>query len=111
MERHGEEIHVDETEASGGVKKHGVRYVLLISLVLAIGVLSLIWITGALTSTDDAGSYDDTRAAGGIGGRRDLDHRRSNHRAADGRHCRCACRRGGLTGRDNLAVTIPGQPR
>jgi hypothetical protein len=63
MERHGEEIHVDETEASGGVKKHGVRYVLLISLVLAIGVLSLIWITGALTSTDDAGSYDDTRTA------------------------------------------------
>lgn len=47
MERQGDEIHVDSTDASGGVKNHGVRYVLLFSLVLAIGLLSIIWITGA----------------------------------------------------------------
>jgi hypothetical protein len=49
MERHGEEIEVTETEASGGVKHHNVRIVLAVSLVLAIGALSLIWITGAST--------------------------------------------------------------
>lgn len=48
MERIGDEVHVNTVEASGGVTKHGVRYVLLISLLLAIGFLSLIWITGAL---------------------------------------------------------------
>lgn len=53
MERHGEEVHVNSTEASGGVTRHGVRYVLLISLLLAIGLLSAIWITGALGTGED----------------------------------------------------------
>lgn len=47
MGRHGEEVHVTETEASGGVKHHNVRLVLGISLFLVIAVLSIIWITGA----------------------------------------------------------------
>ena len=49
MDRQGDEVHLDTTEASGGVTKHGVRYVLLISLFLAIAALSAIWITGALS--------------------------------------------------------------
>jgi len=53
MEKHGEEIHITTTEASGGVTRHGVRYVLLISLILAIGILSAIWIYGALSAASD----------------------------------------------------------
>ncbi len=58
MQMHGDEIHVSTTEASGGVTRHGVRYVLLISLLLAIALLSAIWITGALGTGDDAENYD-----------------------------------------------------
>lgn len=47
MEKHGEEIEVTETEASGGVKNHNVRIMLGVSLLLVIVVLSAIWITGA----------------------------------------------------------------
>ena len=50
MQREGEEIHVDTTEARGGDTPHIVRYVLIIGLVLAIGALSLVWMTGAATS-------------------------------------------------------------
>ncbi len=53
MEKQGDEIHVDETEASGGSKEGVVRYVLVIGLVLAIGFLTLIWVTGALTQGED----------------------------------------------------------
>jgi hypothetical protein len=50
MEKHGDEVDVSEEEASGGEKSGVVRYVLAISLLLAIGALSIIWITGALTN-------------------------------------------------------------
>jgi len=50
MERHGDEAHVTTNEARGGSTEGVVRYVLIIGLVLAIGALSLIWITGALTA-------------------------------------------------------------
>lgn len=50
MHKEGEEVHVSTEEASAGVKGQGVRYVLVISLVLAIALLSAIWITGALTT-------------------------------------------------------------
>jgi len=50
MEREGEEVHVTTTEASGGSTPHIVRYVLMFSLILAIGALSAIWITGALNT-------------------------------------------------------------
>ena len=49
MERIGEETHLSESEASGGEQPHIVRWVLGISLVLAIALLSAIWIIGALT--------------------------------------------------------------
>ena len=48
MERHGEEVEVTTTEARGGETPHIVRYVLIISLVLAIVAMSVIWITGAV---------------------------------------------------------------
>lgn len=41
---------LNEIEASGGIKEHGVRYVLGISLLLAVSLLSLMWIFGALTN-------------------------------------------------------------
>lgn len=50
MERIGDEVHVTTTEASAGSRPHIVRYVLFISLLLAIIALSLIWMTGALNT-------------------------------------------------------------
>lgn len=52
MERIGEETHVTTTEARSGVTHHGVRYVLLFSLAMAIVLLSLIWISGAYFSKE-----------------------------------------------------------
>ncbi|WP_310467601.1 hypothetical protein [Sphingomonas sp.] len=48
MERIGDETHVSECEASGGEQPHIVRWVLGISLVLAVGLLSAIWIIASL---------------------------------------------------------------
>lgn len=48
MHKDGDKIDVTEVEASGGVKNVGVRYVLAISLFLAIIVLSAMWMTGAV---------------------------------------------------------------
>jgi hypothetical protein len=50
MERQGDEVHIETTEARGGSTPHIVRYVLAISLFLAIAALTLIWVTGALTT-------------------------------------------------------------
>lgn len=52
MENQNGEVHVDETEASGGSKEGVVRWILGIGLLLAIGFMSLIWITGALSQGD-----------------------------------------------------------
>ena len=41
-------VEVTETEASGGVKGHNVRYVLAFSLIAVVIVLSAIWIVPAL---------------------------------------------------------------
>ena len=40
---------IDQTDAKAGTKEGVVRWVLLISLGLAILALTLIWVTGALT--------------------------------------------------------------
>lgn len=48
MERQGDEVHLDETEATGGVKRQGVRYVLGFSLLLIVIAMSAIWILGAV---------------------------------------------------------------
>ena len=47
MERQGDEVHIETNEARGGSTPHIVRYVLIISLLLAIGAMSFIWMTGA----------------------------------------------------------------
>ncbi len=52
MENQNGEVHIDETEASGGSKEGVVRWVLGLGLLLAIGFMSLIWITGALSQGD-----------------------------------------------------------
>lgn len=48
MERHGEEVHLNETEATGAVKAQGLRYVLGISLLLVVIAMSAIWILGSV---------------------------------------------------------------
>lgn len=59
METRGEEVHIDTDEARSGSTPHIVRYVLLISLTLAIVALSAIWITGALTDDNPEGGRND----------------------------------------------------
>ena len=49
MERQGDEVHVSQEEASGGDQPHIVRYILGISLLLVIVLLSAIWIFGSVT--------------------------------------------------------------
>ena len=52
MHRQGDEIHVSDTEASGGSKEGVVRWVLLGGLVLAVILLSVVWIIPAMTQGD-----------------------------------------------------------
>ena len=54
MEREGDEVHLSSDEASGGSKPGILRYVLAVSLLLAIAALSAIWISGA--ASNDYGS-------------------------------------------------------
>ena len=48
MERKGDEIHLNETEATGGTKAQGVRYVLGFSLLMVVIAMSAIWILGSV---------------------------------------------------------------
>ncbi len=41
---------LDAEEARGGVTQHGVRYVLIASLLLAVVLLSLMWIIPAISN-------------------------------------------------------------
>lgn len=63
MHREGEEIHVDTEEARGGATPGVMRYVLGISLFLAIAALSALWITAALTADNPAAPYVTTSDA------------------------------------------------
>lgn len=49
MERQGDEVHVNEEEASAGTQPHIVRYVLGFSLLLVTILMSVIWIVGSVT--------------------------------------------------------------
>jgi hypothetical protein len=49
MEQQGDEIHIETDEARGGSTPSIVRWILLGSLLLAIVLLSITWITGALS--------------------------------------------------------------
>ena len=48
MERDGDEVHLSETEATGGVKAQGVRYVLGFSLLVIVVAMSAVWILGSV---------------------------------------------------------------
>ena len=52
MHEQGEEVHVTDTEASGGSKEGVVRWVLAGGLLLAILLLSVTWIVPALSTGD-----------------------------------------------------------
>ena len=62
MEHPVEEVHVSTEEARGGKTGMGVRYVLAITLVLAIVVLSALWLVGA-RGPDQSGQAAETAAA------------------------------------------------
>lgn len=47
MKRIGEEVHLDTDEARAGETNHYVRYVLAISLALAVIAMSAVWIVKA----------------------------------------------------------------
>ena len=49
MHKDGDEIHVNDTEASGGTKTGHMRWVLGVGLVIAIVAMSLVWIIPALS--------------------------------------------------------------
>lgn len=61
MEHPAEEVHVTTEEARGGKTRMGVRYVLAITLVLAIVVLSALWLVGA-RGPDRSGQAPETAA-------------------------------------------------
>ncbi len=52
MERQGEEVHIQTDEVRGGESQGTMRWVLGVGLFLTIALLSIIWITGALTQGD-----------------------------------------------------------
>ncbi len=52
MHKEGNEIHIDEVEASGGSKEGVVRWVLAGGMLLAIILLSVTWIVPALMQDD-----------------------------------------------------------
>lgn len=53
MEQRGDEVHFETDEARGASTPNIVRWILAISLLAAIVLLSLIWMTGAATQSDD----------------------------------------------------------
>lgn len=56
-------IHLDKTEARSGSTPHIARYVLGISLALAIVALAAVWLTGAANAPDNTGGTADTAQA------------------------------------------------
>ena len=56
MERQGDEVHIETDEARGASTPNIVRWVLLVSLFAAIALLSIVWITGAATQSEEEGT-------------------------------------------------------
>ncbi|MFK4005233.1 hypothetical protein [Qipengyuania sp. NPDC077563] len=52
MDNNNGHVHIDEEEVSGGSKEGVVRWVLLGGLVLAVLLLSIVWIIPAMTQGD-----------------------------------------------------------
>ena len=86
MHKEGNEVHIDDVEASGGTKEGVVRWVLAGGLLLAIILMSVVWIvpammqgdveeeatvSGEISSREDDG--DDTDSIVGVDGEPDGD--------------------------------------
>ena len=52
MDRDNKEIHIEDDDARAARTNTGLRWVLAISLLLAVALLSAIWIFGALTQSE-----------------------------------------------------------
>lgn len=48
--KEGDQIHIEDDDAMAGESTGRVRWVLGFSLLAAIGILSAIWITGAIST-------------------------------------------------------------
>lgn len=48
MQHEGEEVHIDTEEVSGGDKDRSLIKMVVIGTLLAIGLMSAVWITGAV---------------------------------------------------------------
>ena len=48
MERQGDEVHLNETEATAATKATGMRYVLGFSLLMVVIAMSLVWIIASV---------------------------------------------------------------
>jgi hypothetical protein len=48
MQHEGEEVHIDTEEVSGGDKDRSLIKMVVIGTLLAIGLLSAVWISGAV---------------------------------------------------------------
>ena len=62
MARDPNELHSETDSARAGSTPHIVRWILAISLLATIVLLSIIWITGAATQSDDEAQISATRA-------------------------------------------------
>jgi hypothetical protein len=69
MERQGEEVHFETDEARGASSPNIVRWILIVSLFAAIALLSIIWVTGAATQSEDESSVK----VDALGGERDAE--------------------------------------
>ncbi|AXB77565.1 hypothetical protein [Novosphingobium sp. P6W] len=69
METRGQEVHIDKEDARAGSTPGVVRYVLMISLAIAIVALSAIWLTGSLSTPDTGGTADTAKAVAEDGGK------------------------------------------
>jgi len=58
MEDQGREVHLEKDDARAGSTPHVVRYILAISILLAIVLLSAIWITGAVSHESNREASD-----------------------------------------------------
>jgi hypothetical protein len=68
MQQRGDETHLETDEARGGTTKHGVRWVLAISLIAAIVLLTLTWVSGTTVNDADeaAGAVSAEQSASGV---------------------------------------------
>jgi hypothetical protein len=61
------QTRIDETDAKGGSNEGVVRWVLAISLALAIGALTIVWVSGALTQNASESEMNVARKPGAGG--------------------------------------------